>query len=369
MGSRWLILAVPICLWGCGSSPVQPTPTPTPNPTPTSIPTPSPGLPPVARDDSYAMTRGTTLTIGAPGVLANDTIPANANPQVQFYGSSVGSNPPPGGLGSFTSLAGGGFVWDLTLNPATTGTFVFYYVVHTGVGDSNIAAVTVTVSPPTAPANNVVVYEYYEGASSTERTLVEDGVSFARGYLERTFGWSITQGLRVVLTSQAGPPTAMAINNVITIYGTNIGWTQGPNQNRWRTLAHELFHIYQQNTSWGNRQQWIIEGSAEFIGFQVGYVERGLITRQRLVECHIDVSLRQNFPSLSDTFAVATGEAYSYVALANDFLVGDNIPVLKKLENATPFDVAFGRATTDFYQSFDRYKTTWMRKPGPDCPR
>jgi hypothetical protein len=161
----------------------------------------------------------------------------------------------------------------------------------------------------------------------------------------------------------------MAGNNVITIYGTNIGWTQGPDQNRWRTLAHELFHIYQQNTQWGNRQQWIIEGSAEFIGFQVGYVERGLMSREQMRRCHIDVSLRQNFPSLSDTFAVTTGEAYSYAALAHDFLIGNDIPVLKKLENATPFDVAFGRTPSDFYRAFDNYKTTWSRYPDPNCPR
>ena len=89
MSSRWLILAVLICFWGCGSSPAQPTPTPTPTPNPTPTPPTPPGSSPVARDDSYTMTRGTTLTVGVPGVLANDTIPANANPQVQLDRKSV----------------------------------------------------------------------------------------------------------------------------------------------------------------------------------------------------------------------------------------------------------------------------------------
>jgi hypothetical protein len=89
--------------------------------------------PPVAADDSYDM-YGSSLTVPAPGVLANDT-DADGDPL-----EAVLVDPPDDGLvilnddGSFTYTPGAGF----------TGLDSFTYKANDGTDDSNVATVTIT---------------------------------------------------------------------------------------------------------------------------------------------------------------------------------------------------------------------------------
>jgi hypothetical protein len=99
------------------------------------------GSTPRAVNDHFEMASGTTLTVPAPGLLANDLIPMGVAPSVEFV------TLPPGGL---TNLGGtGGFSY--TPSPGFTGTVTFDYVVHTNVGDSNVATVSVLVRPGNNP--------------------------------------------------------------------------------------------------------------------------------------------------------------------------------------------------------------------------
>jgi hypothetical protein len=99
---------------------------------------PPPGnRPPVAVNDSYATTQGTALTVGAPGVLANDSDP-DGNP----LSASKVADP---ANGSVTLNANGSF----TYTPAAgfSGTDSFSYRAGDGTAQSPTATVTITVNP------------------------------------------------------------------------------------------------------------------------------------------------------------------------------------------------------------------------------
>ncbi|HEX4983299.1 MAG TPA: HYR domain-containing protein, partial [Ilumatobacteraceae bacterium] len=106
---------------------------------------------PHANDNSYSMAQHGTLTVLAPGVLANDFVRAASSPSVEFV-------PPPGfGL---TNTGEGGFTF---ASPSDfVGTVQFDYLVHTGDGDSNTGHISVVVTDSTAPVlslpSNITVY-------------------------------------------------------------------------------------------------------------------------------------------------------------------------------------------------------------------
>jgi 6-phosphogluconolactonase (cycloisomerase 2 family) len=97
-------------------------------------PPPPPPVDPVARPDSYEVSSGQSLTISAPGVLANDTVPSNFE--------SVTFIAPPSG---FVDLGKGGFIY--TPEVGVTGAVTFAYSIHTQTVDSPSATVTIHVSP------------------------------------------------------------------------------------------------------------------------------------------------------------------------------------------------------------------------------
>ena len=122
--------------------------------------TASPVLPPTAVDDGYAVNQGAVLTVNAPGVLANDTIPIGVTPSVEFL-------PPfPTGAG-LTNSGSGGFILDMRPSPTFVGTLTLHYVIHTVNGDSNTATVTVTVKPLLPPTAVDDRYTVTQGAVLT----------------------------------------------------------------------------------------------------------------------------------------------------------------------------------------------------------
>lgn len=101
---------------------------------------------PVAAADSYSLSEGSTLTIAAPGVLANDTLNGAA---ITSFGSLTGSEETTLGRslqtvngGSLSLSAGGGFSY--TPSGAFNGTDTFKYVIR-NAGGSSSAAVTMVV--------------------------------------------------------------------------------------------------------------------------------------------------------------------------------------------------------------------------------
>lgn len=94
--------------------------------------------PPVATADSYTTSVSTHLTVAAPGVLANDT-----DPQSHPLTAVIGATP---AHGTVTLNANGSF----TYKPVTgySGTDSFTYQANDGSLASNVATVSIHVSPP-----------------------------------------------------------------------------------------------------------------------------------------------------------------------------------------------------------------------------
>jgi len=94
--------------------------------------------PPVANDDNYSVTTGTTLTVAAPGILDNDTDSEAQTLQV------VGNDPATHGTvlvdsdGSFTYRPDAGFI----------GTDQFQYGISDGIDANSLATVYIDVTAP-----------------------------------------------------------------------------------------------------------------------------------------------------------------------------------------------------------------------------
>ncbi len=104
----------------------------------------TPNNAPVAVDDAYSVDENTTITVAAPGVLANDS-DVDGDPLRAVLVSDVSN-------GTLTLNDDGSFSY--TPAPDYTGSDSFTYVANDGQADSNIATVSITVnasSPPPPP--------------------------------------------------------------------------------------------------------------------------------------------------------------------------------------------------------------------------
>src|SRR6266849_1103720 len=97
--------------------------------------------PPVANNDSYSVNANTTLSVPAPGVLANDT-DQDGDPLTAVLVGSVSH-------GTLQLNANGSFSY--TPSAAFSGTDSFTYKANDGKADSGVATVTITVNPNHPP--------------------------------------------------------------------------------------------------------------------------------------------------------------------------------------------------------------------------
>ncbi|HEU4887238.1 MAG TPA: Ig-like domain-containing protein [Thermoanaerobaculia bacterium] len=127
---------------------------------PVGVTLPDCNEPPVAVDDAYGVAEGGTLNVAAPGVLVNDT-DADLDPLTAILVSG------PTNAANFTFNADGSF--DYEHDGSETLTDSFTYKANDGSADSNIATVTITITPVNdAPvANDDGPYNVNEGGTIT----------------------------------------------------------------------------------------------------------------------------------------------------------------------------------------------------------
>ena len=97
--------------------------------------TEAPNTPPVADDDAYTVDEDTTRSVGAPGVLANDT-DADGDTLTAVLVDDVTN-------GTLNLDGDGSFIY--VPNANYFGTDTFTYLANDGTDDSNTATVTITV--------------------------------------------------------------------------------------------------------------------------------------------------------------------------------------------------------------------------------
>ncbi|MBI4473545.1 MAG: PKD domain-containing protein [Acidobacteria bacterium] len=93
-------------------------------------------IPPTAVSDSYTTNQDTTLTVGAPGVMVNDSDP-DGEPLTAILVTTTSN-------GTLTLNSNGSFTY--VPNTGYYGTDTFTYKVNDGSLDSNIATVTITIN-------------------------------------------------------------------------------------------------------------------------------------------------------------------------------------------------------------------------------
>lgn len=121
--------------------------------------------PPVATDDAYSVTDGTSLVMFAPGVLDNDT-----DPNHDILTAVLVTGP---SQGTLSLSANGSFSY--TPDSGASGTDTFTYRASDGMVDSNLATVTLTITktppPPPPPVNHAPV------AQADTATMTSNGIA------------------------------------------------------------------------------------------------------------------------------------------------------------------------------------------------
>ena len=115
----------------------------------------NPAQPPVANNDSYSTPENTVISVGAPGVLGNDSDPNGLPLTAVLYTSPSHGNLTLNSDGSFTYTPTTGFL----------GTDSFAYEANNGQLDSNVATVTLTVGQAPVAVNDA--YAIDENSSVT----------------------------------------------------------------------------------------------------------------------------------------------------------------------------------------------------------
>ena len=121
---------------------------------------------PVAANDAYTVAEDTTLTIAAPGVLANDTDADNNTLTAAVVAATT--------HGTLTLSANGGFTFVPTANYA--GADSFTYKANDGANDSNTATVTITITnvndaPVIAQPSGIIYLTEGQAYTSTAATI------------------------------------------------------------------------------------------------------------------------------------------------------------------------------------------------------
>ena len=172
---------------------------------------------PVANADNYATTAGITLTVGAPGVLGNDS-DADGDALTAMLQSGPGN-------GALTLNADGAFTY--APQAGFAGNDRFTYVARDGNAISNLAAVTITVNASTGPFATCGGYDVFERAPG-----VYEAPGFAGTLLVGTsrYDWIIgTNGPDLILGLQ-GPDDLWGRNgNDVICGGDGVDIIQGGN--------------------------------------------------------------------------------------------------------------------------------------------
>ena len=113
--------------------------------------------PPVANNDNYTVAEGGTINFAAPGVLANDTDPDGPSMAAVLVSG-------PANASSFVLNPNGSFIY--VHNGGETTSDSFTYKVSDGSLDSNVATVSITITPVNdAPVANNDAYSVNEGGT------------------------------------------------------------------------------------------------------------------------------------------------------------------------------------------------------------
>ena len=224
-------------------------------------------------------------------------------------------------------------------------------------------------SLPTSPSagNPVLTYQYAPTIPADYRQLAETALPEAIANLEDAMSWTLDHDITLDILDSPGPPTATGADRTITVHGRNSGWVHVSATSRRATIAHELFHLYQEEEGLTG-PVWVREGAAEFFAFHSAYELAGTHTRSRILECNITSALRQSTPPLEGLDTIHGEFPYGYATVGIHFLLnGAGIETLNHLRFGGI--EAFGSPATEFYKRFEDYRQSWQSTQNAGCSR
>lgn len=249
----------------------------------------------------------------------------------------------------------------------------------------------VPATPPTpAPPANFGPYTFVfdAGTSAADQALIGEATRLAHDFFQATFGRTIERPteIRGLLNAQGcgagGGGGAAAFTGIgfVTFCLGNQGWIQPRPITRRKIVVHEIYHVMQFERRWLGTQQnsgalWVIEGSAEVVGYR-GIDSAGLLSYDTARGCQVreftDFAMREppGLPNLSElesnqAWGQTRGPSYTVAMTGMDQLLSTrSLTALNTYMDAiaggtpwqTAFQNAFGQSTSAFYAQFPAYR-------------
>ena len=236
------------------------------------------------------------------------------------------------------------------------GILVWVLTFSVACGGSTPTSPTPTPNPP-----EPFVFKYQEGVTSADKRDIEDTAPAVKAYFLDQFGKTLSGTITFDVRVEIGPnASAIAGNNTITIYTLSpFGWTNIKRVQHIKTIAHELFHILQQQVGWSGRG-WLLEGSAEYTGYKFT-ADLGLMPFDTIKNCQVNNYGPSNEPMLRDLVDMFSAPDNRYVIawLAWDYLLGGaGFRSLGSYLGVGNFSASFGKNLDQFYDEFETYRRT-----------
>jgi hypothetical protein len=247
-------------------------------------------------------------------------------------------------------------------------------------------------------------FVFADTVSPLDRRLILDAVRDAHTFQGTSVGRAIAESTVISAVFAApgcsqGGAAAFAGPRAVTFCLGNPGWkTHGPVIKQ-KIVQHELFHVWQFESGWITNPatagaMWIIEGSAELMGFR-GIEARGLLPFATAVGCQVkessDFATRQppGLPPLQSVegrqaFQMTQGPLYTHSMLAMAQLTGTTAgadvsglvtlrvygdSVAAGMAGGWPaaFAAAFGKSPASFYGDFPGHLSSLAVPPEYLC--
>ncbi len=227
------------------------------------------------------------------------------------------------------------------------------------------------------------------GVSATDQDIVRDGANVAIDYYASKLGWVPEKQITITLTTASGSTTATSAPSALTVFVTGSEWLVTAAELKRKIIGHELFHVLQYTIAWlGNHtilDDWLVEGSAEYMGYRAEVIDRGIQGADQTRGCHqfsvdnsstlvtLPLSKLENQGDFQAAAHASPAYSLAYLAAeraAQDRGLGSFIDYGRSAATASlavSFQNGFGKPLSQFYDEFETYRRTWVHSPNYTC--
>jgi hypothetical protein len=225
---------------------------------------------------------------------------------------------------------------------------------------------------PTPVPGGQFIYVVDPGVSAADEAFVRDGLNIAAAAFQRLFGWTPPNTTVRVSAGANGSLTAAASSNSITAYTGSSVWRSTSGDLKRKIMSHELFHVVQFSIGWPfSTLTWLTEGSAEYVGYRVAIIERGIQSEDQTRGCH-QFNVVHSSPSIPPLFQLEGQAFYGPGSMYSvGYLAAERLAQSRGVGSFTAypggFSGAFGTSLGDFYTAFEQYRATWSAPANYTC--